>query len=107
MKKYLNEKSLYVINDDRLIYKVNEYDVYDGYISLNYNRFIVSLSRLAHLNPDENDIQGYVEAINFIEDVQLESVVQYFLEEGLKECLIDNGFEILDKLPKIHSTPSV
>ena len=105
MKKYLNEKSLYVINDDRLIYKVNEYDVYDGYISLNYNLELVA--GYDYINPDENDIQGYVEAINFIEDVQLESVVQYFLEEGLKECLIDNGFEILDKLPKIHSTPSV
>ena len=55
-----------------------------------------------YINTDENDIQGYVSASNFVDGVQDETVVQYFMVESMKQCLIDNGYEILDTLPMIH-----
>lgn len=100
MKKYLEEKSIYVKNEDKMIYKIVSFEAYDGYTTLTYDLELVA--GYDYIDPDNNDIQGYVSAEKFIEEVRTETVVQYFFEEGLKDCLEENGYEILDKLPTIH-----
>ena len=99
-KTYLDSKKIYAKNDNNLIYETQSINTYDGYDWLEIN--LVLVAGYDYINPDENDIQGYVKANKFIEDVQTETVIQYFLTEGMKDSLNDNGYEILDKLPIIH-----
>lgn len=42
---------------------------------------------------------GYQLAEEFSEDVQTETVIQYFFKEGLEECLEANGYTILKTNP--------
>ena len=89
-----------IVKDDfyNLIYNVSI-----GAVEKNY--FILELNLLCgydYINRDENDIQGYIASDNFSNDVQYYEHVCYFLEESVKECLEDNGYTILEKLPKIH-----
>ena len=55
-----------------------------------------------YINPDENDIQGYVSSDKFIDNVQYDLCSWLYWDESLKECLIDNDYEIVEKLPKIN-----
>lgn len=74
--------------------------MYDRQSYLTVN--LVLIAGYDYINSDENDIQGYVTASNFVESVQDETVIQYYIVESMKQCLVDNGYEILDKLPVIH-----
>lgn len=79
------------------------YDVSIGAIEKNY--FILELNLLCgydYINRDENDIQGYISSNNFTDDVQCYEHVCYFLDESVKECLEENGYILLKKIPKIH-----
>lgn len=96
MKHYLEEHKFYVVNGENLVYKVGEFETYG-----NTNYILIELELVAgvdYINPDENDIQGFVPADRFIEDVQFEYVSQYFLEEGTKEALAENGYTVLEKI---------
>lgn len=93
MKIYMGNQNIYAINEDKLAYKVDSMEVYD-----NQNYISVELKLVAvwdYKDPDTSDLMGWVPADRFVEDLQYESVVQYFLEEGLIECLEENGYKVL------------
>ena len=92
MTQYLGDNKFYVMNGEKLVYEVNEYKAYYG------GNIYIHLELVAgwdYVNPDENDVQGWVGAENFVEEVQTEIVQQLFLEEGMKEALTENGYTIL------------
>ena len=93
MTQYLGANKFYVYNTtEKLVYLVNEFEVYYG------GSIYINLELVAgwdYVNPDENDVQGWVGAENFVEDVQTEVVYQYFLLEGMHEALTENGYTIL------------
>lgn len=97
MVAYLGDNAIYVKNDDKLVYKVESVEIYDNYNSLRLNLKLVC--GWDYVNPDYNDVQGWCPADRFIEDVQSEMEICYFLKESVKECLEDNGYEILEKNP--------
>lgn len=93
---YLEGKKFYVKNEENFIYEVKSFEAYDGYNTLHFNLELVA--GWDYINPDMNDIQGYVPADRFVEDLQSETVIQYFMEESLKECMEANDYEVLEKL---------
>lgn len=97
MKAYLEGKAIFVKNDDKLVYKVESMEIYDGYNSLRLN--LVLVSGWDYVNPDMNDMQGWCPADRFIEDVQDVQEICYIMEESVKECLEANGYEVLKELP--------
>lgn len=97
MKTYLGSKAIFVKNDDKLVYKVESMEIYDGYDSLRLN--LVLVCGWDYVNPDKNNIQGWCKPDRFIEDVQDVQEICYVMEESIKECLKANGYEILEKCP--------
>lgn len=93
MKHYLENYKFYVVNEENLVYKVGEFETYGNASFITLELELVA--GVDYINPDANDIQGYVPADRFIEDVQYEYVNQYFLEEGAKEALEANGYTVL------------
>lgn len=92
MKVYMEKQNVYAITEDKLVYKVSSMEVYD-----NQNYMSVELKLVAgwdYVDPDTSDLMGWVPADRFIDDLQYDSVVQYFLEEGLVECLEENGYTV-------------
>lgn len=95
-KIYLEGKKFYVVNEDKLVYKVGSFEAYDGYNTLHYDLELVA--GWDYMNPDMNDVQGWCPADMFIEDVQSETVIHYMIEESLKESLESDGYEILENI---------
>ena len=94
MTQYLGNNKFYVYNTtEKLVYLVNEFETYYNYEALQIHLELVA--GWDYVNPDENDIQGWVGAENFIEEVQDEYINQYFLKEGMHEALTENGYTIL------------
>lgn len=97
MKHYLENYKFYVVNEDeKLVYKVGKFETYG-----NANFITIELELVAgwdYVNPDENDIQGFVPADRFVEDIQFEYINQYLLEEGMKEALEANGYTVLENI---------
>lgn len=101
MKHYLENHKFYVMNEDsKLVYKVGEYETYHDSEGIHIHLELVA--GWDYVKPDENDVQGWCSADNFVEDVQYEMVFQYFLVEGMKEALQENGYTVLEKI-----TPSL
>lgn len=96
MKHYLENHKFYVINDENLVYKVGEFETYGNTDFITFELELVA--GLDYVNPDESDIQDWVEADNFVEDVQYDSVNQLFLVEGTKEALEYHGYTILKEI---------
>lgn len=97
MKHYLESHKFYVINEDKtLVYKVGEYETYGNASFITFTLELVA--GVDYINPDENDIQGFVPADRFVEDIQYEYVNQYFLEEGTKEALEANDYTVLEEI---------
>ena len=93
MKHYLEGHKFYVINGENLVYKVGEFETYGNADFITFELELVA--GLDYVNPDESDIQDWVEAENFVEDVQYDYVNQLFLVEGAKEALEFHGYTIL------------
>lgn len=97
MKHYLENHKFYVVDEtEKLVYKVGEFETYG-----NADFITVELELVAgwdYVNPDENDIQGWVGADRFVEDIQYEYVNQLFLVEGMKEALDYHGYTVLEKI---------
>ena len=92
MKIYLEEdKQIYAKDCNDLVYRIADGRMEDTCIMWNLELYC----GWDYINPDENNIQGYVPANRFIEEVQYDTVIQYFFEEGLKECLGENGYIIV------------
>lgn len=97
MRNYLGHHKFYVENkENKLVYQVSEYNThYDSsYIAIN----LELVAGWDYVNPDENDVQGWCPANRFVEDVQLEIIPQYFLEEGMKEALEANDYTVLENI---------
>ena len=97
MLHYLESNKFYVVNEDeKLVYKVGEYETFSGCTYLQINLELVA--GWDYVNPDCNDVQGWCPADRFVEDVQFETALQYFLKEGMEEALEANGFTILEEI---------
>lgn len=96
MKHYLENHKFYVINDENLVYKVGEFETYGNTDFITFELELVA--GLDYVNPDESDIQDWVGAENFVEDVQYEYINQLFLVEGAKEALEYHGYTILEEI---------
>lgn len=96
MKHYLEGKKFYVINGENLVYKVGEFETYGNTDYILWELELVA--GLDYVNVDYSDIQDWVAADNFVEDVQYEYVSQYFLAEGAKEALEANGYTVLEEI---------
>lgn len=97
MKHYLENHKFYVTNEaENLVYKVGEFETYGNadFITLE----LELVAGLDYVNPDESDIQDWVEAENFVEDIRYEYVNQYFLKEGAEEALKENGYTVLKNI---------
>ena len=89
VRVYLEGKKIYVKNTEGLVYEVKYYEGYDGYDSLHFQLELVC-------GWDEDK---WKPADCFGDDVQDESVIQYFFEESLEECLEANEYKILEGNP--------
>ena len=97
MKHYLENQKFYVINEEeKLVYKVGEFETYGNADFITWELELVA--GVDYINPDENDIQGFVPADRFVEDIQYEYINQLFLVEGAKEVLEYHGYKILEKI---------
>lgn len=92
-------KRKYVQRDD-MIYKVNEPTLSTSsegrYSSLLYSLELVCGKEYVS---DEYDFIGWCAPDYFTEDVQSESIVQYFETESFNDLLTDEGFEEVSELP--------
>ena len=99
---------LYVKNENKMIYKATIGEDYYTRRNSNVNSntyFTVDLELVAgvdYINPDTNDIQGYVKPNRFIEEVQYENFTVYLLDETIKQRLEDEGYTIIEELPTIN-----
>lgn len=89
-----------LIKRDGFIYEVNQPRVLDSRkISLSYALELIC--GYDYINPDLNDIQGWVSPNMFIDEVQSSDIMVYW-DESLKDRIIEEGYEIIGYLPKIH-----
>ena len=98
---------MYVINDDNdLIYEVriDKRDIVDYGDKKSY--MVVKLDLVC--GKDWVDVNsyggtmGWIPPEYFTDDVQFESIVCYFYEEGILHALEENGYTEVKKLPKIE-----
>lgn len=86
---------IHVINDDKMIYKVNRF----SQIGSNEHGFSYDLELVAgydYVNPDYSDRQGFVSKEGFTEGVQYDSFTVYPMHESLAERLKDEGYEVIN-----------
>lgn len=102
MRTYLENKKVYVKNEDNLIYEVVSMDAFSGTDSIHLN--LELLGGYDYIDVDYSDVQGYVSKENFTEDLHTTTEVFYFMQESMVECLEENGYTILNKLPVIHES---
>ena len=96
MKYFLEGNKFYVINGENLVYKVNGFEAYSASTALYIDLELVA--GIDYVDPDVSDVQDWVGADNYIDDVQFETVAQYFLKEGMEEALEANGYTILKEI---------
>ena len=70
MKAYLEDKRVYVRNEDGVLFRVESIEAYDGYDTLHINLTMVD-------NENESD-----------------TVIQYFIKESMIDALEGNGYTI-------------
>ena len=65
MTQYLGNRKFYVYNSmEKLVYLVNEFEAY--YNSEYLQIHLELVAGWDYVNPDENDVQGWVSAENFV-----------------------------------------
>lgn len=82
---------LYVQNENKMVYKVEMKPQQAS--EFYYHLHLELVAGWDYVNPDENDIQGYVGADRFIEDVQLEILTFYPINESIIERLEDEDYK--------------
>ena len=97
---------MYIMNDDQdLIYEVR-IDTRDIQIKDKNSYIVIKLDLVCGKDWVEVNSyggrEGWIPPEWFTDEVQLENVVCYFFTESVEECLIDNGYTIVSKLPKIE-----
>ncbi|MGQ7228377.1 hypothetical protein [Bacillus cereus] len=96
--------AVHVINEEKMIYKISIYrELQSSTLGFTYDLDLVA--GYDYINPDENDIQGFVEAKNFTDDVQSDILTVYPLSESLGERLEELGYTVIDiNKYKIHES---
>ena len=97
MKAYLNNDTIFVKNNDNLVYKCSSMEIYDGDKTLRLNLSLVCC--WDYINTEESDVQGWCNSDSFAEDVQSKQEICYVMEESIIMCLEANGYEILKECP--------
>lgn len=94
--------NLYAITSTKLVYKISFVRELDSNeLAHLYEAELVG--GWEYINPDENNVQGYVSPNMFIESVQYEQFTHYPLSETLEEALADNDMKVIDiSTIKIH-----
>ena len=96
---YIDSK-IYVRNNDNLIYVVESVTSYNNgcdYLQVN----LKLVAGMDYISPDENDVQSLCSANNFVEEVQEDSINQYFIKESMIEALENNDYTIVENVPTI------
>ena len=91
-------KELYVENADRMIYKLQDIELKENGLAYLYLDLVCGYD---YVDPDNSDLQGYVDNSRFVEEVQHEIVSCDILAESLLNALNNDGYHILKILPKI------
>ena len=92
-------KVLYVINKDKFIYEVGDIEFRsDGWVNIELNL----VCGIDYINPDESNVQGYVDKSRFVESMQTEDLSCDILNESIKATLEYYEYKVVDKLPKIY-----
>ena len=102
-KTYLLSKKIYAYDvDEKHIYQLESAIThnYDGCDTIELS--FVLVTAWDYIDPDCTNEQGWTAPDRFIEDIQSMSMSQYYLQESAIECIIANGYEILEKLPVIR-----
>lgn len=97
MKHYLENHKFYVENkEEKLIYVVKSYETYANcdYLSID----LELVCGWDYINPDESSKRGWVFADRFVEEVQYDTVNQYFLKEGMEEALKWHDYNIVEHI---------
>ena len=92
---------MFIVKRDGLIYEVTSPEVFctkSMYLIYKLNL----ICGFDYVNPDENDLQGWVDSSRFTEHVQSEDVL-VLSDESLTDRLKEENFEIIKNLPKIHT----
>lgn len=95
---YLEKNKFYVTdNDSQTIYQVASYDVENGssQIKLNLVPYCIKDFVCPHLSGKK----GFLPAYKSSEKLQVEILNVNLMTEGIKNCLKENGYEILKKEP--------
>ena len=79
----------------KFIYKIDTVkEIGSGSHALQYELELVAGHD--YINPDENDIQGFVDNRAFVESVQYEDLTVFPLEESLGERLKEEGYRVIN-----------
>lgn len=93
-------KQIYVENRNNLIYEVKSIDLQPNAMAYLHLDLVCGYD---YIDPDNSDLQGYVGNDKFIEEVQHDMLSCDLLTESITTTLNDNGYRILNELPKIYS----
>lgn len=93
-------KQIYVENRDNLIYEVKSIDLHPNAMAYLHLDLVCGYD---YVDPDNSDLQGYVDKSNFVEEVQHETISCDFINESLRIAVSLDGYNIRKELPKIHS----
>ena len=83
-------EKVYVKNDDKMVYEVSLQRHGGAFYHLITLELVCGWD---YVNPDENDIQGYVKPERFVDGVQYESLTFYPLDETILGRLEEEGYK--------------
>lgn len=95
---------VFVQNEENYIYEINFKEICMGNDIKSMTIFLdlKLIAGIDYINPDENNIQGYVNASRFTDNIQNETIVVYTYRESIENSLKENGYKIIESLPDIH-----
>ena len=93
-------KQLYVENDDRLVYQLKDIELMENGLAYLYLDLVCGYD---YVDPDNSNEQGYVDKSKFVEEAQHEIVSCDVMAESLVEAFKNDGYHIIDALPKVYS----
>lgn len=88
-------QEIYVINSDKMIYKIESVREIDG----NEYGLVYTLELVAgydYIDTDYSDKQGFVSAEGFVDDVQVDWITVYPLSESLGERLKEQDYTVIN-----------
>lgn len=89
MRHYFNTNKRYVLSEDDRVYEVYSYETYDDSTFISVNLRLIG---------SREGVQWFM-AKYMSEEIQEESVSQYFMVESMNEALESNGYKTILELP--------